>query len=262
MDERPASATAALDIMRGWAWMSGDPDGNTWPVWTELSEATNRLAMEGIADPQAAILALMCRGDLLAMGDYRWRKYQGGNHYQLERTDSPIKVRQWEVLAKLIEAENQEMRAGGFCLPQIDLQNLGEREASPLDYKFLDNRFATAHCQRYASHPEWNELEESFSAWNISVLPARLDDELQPEPPEPSQPETRKGGRPPAADWEVAALEIAGRYYRGDFKPQTIADVGRELAAWLGNQDLHPSDSVVRIHAKRIFDAFQAWEQG
>jgi hypothetical protein len=74
-------------------------------------------------------------------------------------------------------------------------------------------------------------------------------------------PATNKGGRPLAADWELAALEIAGRYYRGDFKPQTIADVGRELASWLGDQDLHPSDSVVRIHSKRIFEAFQAWEQ-
>jgi len=74
-------------------------------------------------------------------------------------------------------------------------------------------------------------------------------------------PSVNKGGRPPAADWELAALEISGRYYRGDFKPQTIADVGRELALWLSNQDSHPSDSVVRIHAKRIFDAFQAWEQ-
>ncbi len=78
--------------------------------------------------------------------------------------------------------------------------------------------------------------------------------------PELTAPTTNKGGRPPAADWELAALEIAGRYYLGDFKPQTIADVRRELSSWLGHQDLHPSDSVVRVHAKRIFDAFQAWE--
>ena len=78
--------------------------------------------------------------------------------------------------------------------------------------------------------------------------------------PELFGPMANRGGRPQAADWELAALEISGRYYRGDFKPQTIADVGRELASWLGDQDLHLSDSVVRIHAKRIFDAFEAWE--
>lgn len=34
-----------------------------------------------------------------------------------------------------------------------------------------------------------------------------------------------KGGRPPIADWESAALEMACQYYRGDLKPETIADV-------------------------------------
>lgn len=111
---------------------------------------------------------------------------------------------------------------------------------------------------------EADYLEEWFSAWNIDVWPNGLEPMIWDEEPEPETvPPTssvNKGGRPPAADWELAALEIAGRYYRGDFKPKTIADVGRELASWLGNQDLYPSSSVVRIHAKRIFDAFQAWE--
>ena len=104
-------------------------------------------------------------------------------------------------------------------------------------------------------------LIEAFSLSEFSHQSLAFQPNKAVHDPELGVPPINKGGRPPAADWELAALEIAGRYYRGDFKPQTIADVGRELSSWLGNQDFHLSDSVVRIHAKRIFDAFQAWER-
>lgn len=265
MDERPASATAALEIMRQWQWMRGDPDGNVWPISIGLCNAANRLAMEGISCPQDALLILLCRGDLSASGDYRWRKYLGGNHYQLEGTDAPIKQKQWQELAHLIEADRSDVRNGGFGLFPCDLPKLGMQNCAPFDWAFFDNRFSTAICTSGSSDHDQSYREEWFSAGNIEVSRTWLDDDFPSFDPEPiaplAKPVTNKGGRPPAADWELAALEIAGRYYRGDFKPQTIADVGRELASWLGNQDLHPSDSVVRIHAKRIFDAFQAWER-
>lgn len=70
-----------------------------------------------------------------------------------------------------------------------------------------------------------------------------------------------KGGRPPAADWEAAALEMAGLYYRGSLKPERIADVKNRLASWLSDQDSEPSPSVLHQHAKRMFDAFCAWEE-
>lgn len=264
MDERPASAAAALEIMQQWQWLRGDPDGNVWPNLLEVNNAANRLAMEGILRPQDALLSLLCRGDLLAWGDFRWRKYQNGSHFQLEENDVPIKPKQWQELADLIEAERLDIEDGGFGFFPCELPKLGMQNCHQHDWAFFDNRFSTARCHGDKSSLPMNYLEEWFSAWNIEVRPSSLDNDFQSVDPEPiaptSKPMTNKGGRPPAADWELAALEIAGRYYRGDFKPQTIADVGRALAGWLGDQDLHLSDSIVRTHAKRIFEAFQAWD--
>jgi hypothetical protein len=72
--------------------------------------------------------------------------------------------------------------------------------------------------------------------------------------------ESNGGGRPHALDWEVAALEMAGRYYCGDLKPNSIADVIRAIQQWAKLPDGGPPDPTVRPHAKRIFEAFKAWE--
>lgn len=146
----------------------------------------------------------------------------------------------------------------------LQLTELQVSDCPAHEWEYSSCRFSYADVTDKLDPWDDDYLEEWFSAWDIDLWPSDLepmiwDDEPVPEAVLPTS-NTKKGGRPPAADWELAALEISGRYYRGDFKPQTIADVGRELAAWLGNEDLHPSDSVVRIHAKRIFDAFQAWE--
>ncbi|QGP78679.1 hypothetical protein [Sphingobium sp. CAP-1] len=258
-------ADAALEIMRQWQWTRGDSDGGLCPVSMDLNDVANRLAMEGISRPQDLLLSLLCRGDLSASGDYRWRKYQGGNHFQLEGINSPIKQKQWQGLADLIEAERLDIAKGGFGFFPCDLTKLGMKNCAQFDWAFFDNRFSTAICPYGVSEQAAHYLEEWFSAGNIQVHANWLDDYLtfgrEPKPVTlATKPIANKGGRPPVADWELTALEIAGRYYRGDFKPQTIADVARELASLLGNQDLHPSDSVVRIHAKRIFEAFKAWE--
>lgn len=260
MDGPPASALAALDIMRQWQWSGGDPDGNIWPVSMELSLVINRLAMEGIVRPQNVVLSLLCQGELLANGDYRWRKYQGGNHFQLEETGAPIKAKQWQVLADLIEWERKELQSGAFLLDDVVLAKLGHESCYPYEWGFTHNRFDTSLCPPDTPFHDAAYFEEWYSAWDIEVSPVCVGVDFPDSDTEPVAPALNKGGRPPVADWELAALEIAGRYYRGDFKPQTIADVARELATWLGTQDLHPSDSVVRIHAKRIFDAFQIWE--
>lgn len=68
-----------------------------------------------------------------------------------------------------------------------------------------------------------------------------------------------KGGRPTATNWEEAALEMARRFYVGDLKPSKIVDVERHLANWLAEQNIHPSQTTLREHAKRYFDAFNEW---
>ncbi len=262
MDERPASATAALDIMRDWEWQRCDPDGAPFHPGKDLSFVVNRLALEGLVRPAEAVLALLCSGNLVARGDYTWRKFQHGQFYQLEGVNEPLKPLRWKALANLIADELGELEGQGWPISEVNLERLGMTECPVYQWEFGDNRFCTSICPPETETWAPSYLEEWYSAWNIEVWPNDLKPIFKEDEPEAAAPpnSSNKGGRPPAADWELAALEIAGRYYRGDFKPKTIADVGRALASWLGDQDLHPSDSVVRIHAKRIFDAFQTWE--
>lgn len=69
-----------------------------------------------------------------------------------------------------------------------------------------------------------------------------------------------KGGRPPVLNWELAALEMAGRFYRGDLKPRTIADVIRAIQQWADLPDGGPPDDTIRPHARAILQAFKSWE--
>lgn len=267
MDERTVSATTAQDIMREWEWRRCDPDGLPFHPGKDLNWVANRLAMEGVRRPQDAILTLLCQGSLTARGDYRWRKYQDFEHFQTEVQCDPIIPRHWQQLASSVQAEKHGSGGGGTIETTLQLSELGITDCLAHEWEYGSCRFSYAVVTNKLAPWDDDYMEEWFSAWDIDVWPNDLapfiwDDEPEPEAvPLMPNTNTNKGGRPPAADWEAAVLEIAGRYYRGDFKPQTIADVGRKLASWLGNQDLHPSDSVIRIHAKRIFDAFQAWER-
>lgn len=264
MDEHPTSATAALDIMREWDWRRCDPDGVPFHPGKNLNWVVNRLAMEGIRRPQDAILELLCAGALVAQGHYRWRKYQDYDHFQSEVECDPIKAQHWQKLASSIQESKCGSGWGSSMETALQLSELGLTDCLAHEWEYGFCRFSYALVTDKLDPWDDDYMEEWFSAWDIDVWPNDLAPIIWSDEPGPetasSTPNTNKGGRPPAADWELAALEIAGRYYRGDFKPQTIADVSRELTSWLGNQDLHPSDSVVRIHAKRIFEAFLAWD--
>lgn len=265
MDDHSASATAAMGIMRDWEWRRYDPEGVPFHPGKDLNWVANRLAMEGVRRPQDVILNLLCQGSLTARGDYRWRKYQDFEHFQTEVQCEPIKPRHWRQLASSIHAGKRGSGSGSTIETTLQLSELEMTDCLAYEWEYGSCRFSYAVVTDKLAPWEDDYMEEWFSAWDVDVWPNDLEPMIWGDEPETETilpaPNTNKGGRPPAADWELAALEIAGRYYRGDFKPQTIADVGRELSSWLGNQDLHPSDSVVRIHAKRIFDAFQAWER-
>lgn len=255
------NATAVLEIMREWEWQRCNPDGEQFHPGMMLSQLISRLVMEGAVKPQDTVLELLSQGKLLARGDYQWRKYDGDRHYQLEGVAAPIKQRHWQILAELSAAELTRQFSDVWQEQFVTLDNLGLGQCSEYEWQPLENSFSTASL---IEDPLWTgamDQEEWYSVREIEVWPLfaeqnEIGDSLEPAAP------INRGGRPPAADWEAAALEMAGRYYRGDLKPATIADVVRALADWLAERGIHPSDSVLRTHAKPIFDAFRQWEQG
>lgn len=270
MKEPIDSSTFAMDILRAWEWP--EPGLNGMPVHSSmtLNEVVNRLAMDGVRRPEQALLSLLCQGKLIARGNYRWRSYQDYEPFGNDAQYEVIKPKYWQRLAEVIQ---EVKHRPGVALndvrgldPTSSIENtlqlieLGVRDCPEYEWEYTTSRFSYA----MVSGDVWggDYVEEWFSAWDIDVWPAttELKTTSGKPPGENNVAHPDKGGRPPAADWELAALDIAGKFYRGDFKPETIAEVKRQLFTWLSDKDLHPSDSIVHKHAKRIFDAFQAWE--
>ena len=266
MDEGPAAATAALDFMREWEWRRYDPDGSPFGLSMELSLVVNRLAMEGIPRPQDVLLNLLCQGNLLAEGDYQWRKYQGGNHYQLDGTGAILKPRHWQTLADLIEDERQECKAGGFLLDLVELTKLGMEGRYPYDWDFAYSRFNTSLCP--PDTPVHNRIyyEEWFSAWNVEVRPRMIEAPFSDPEPKPIVQEVSKGGAPRKWDWDGAFLHLAALAHHGvnglfrdDGGDPNQSDIARHLQAWFidtcGNA---PENSQLRDYGKRFVTELNA----
>ncbi|WP_227339756.1 hypothetical protein [Sphingopyxis sp. P8] len=252
----------ALEVLRTWQWLFYGPDGYKSPVEMGLGEAVSRLALEGVPNAHRAMLRLLCRNEVTASGFFRWRKYQWGNYYSLEGSNEVLVPNRWQVLADAISEEAQALKNHEFPASFVNLEKLELTDCDIYEWAYLDNRFSTAICPPETASTDRDYFEEWYSAWDISIYPRfPAVEDFCDDDSDVSTPVANRGGRPAVADWESAALEIAGRYYRGDLKPKTIADVSRELAGWLGSQDVYPSDSAIRLHAKGIFDAFQSWER-
>lgn len=257
MDERSSSATAALEIMRQWEWQRFDRNGAPCDPWEELREVVNRLALDGLSKPDMIVLDCLCRGELVARGNFHWRKFEENKYFHMEKSKEKLPFQQWKNLSSTIEKLNEKYPHSHTNL-FLFLPKIGIDSCRVYEWEFAENRFNVASGRSDVPPPL--SPEEWFSAWDIDIYPTfvpsrNIKKTLPRSPPAPN-----KGGRPPVADWEAAALEMAGRYYRGDLKPKTIAEVARALSSWLAEQDSHPSDSVVHTHAKRIFAAFRSWE--
>lgn len=258
-----AKADAALETLRDWEWRRCDPDGVPFHPGMELNYVISRLALEGLTGPDEAVLNLLCRGDLVARGCYRWRRYQSGNFYQLEGVNEILKPLRWQHLAGLISDEWEQLAGPGWPDAVVNLEKLNMTKCPIYEWEFSDNRFATATCAKNMFVEERGYFEEWFSAWELEVWPNdtepdTLDDDHEPEP---ARLGVNKGGRPTAANWEAAALEFAGRYYKGDFKPTDASEVAKALTEWLAAQNRYPANSTIQHHASVIFAALQSWEQ-
>lgn len=64
-------------------------------------------------------------------------------------------------------------------------------------------------------------------------------------------------GRKAKYDWPAAALAIFGLIHRGDFKPESQAEIEKALQGHLAQGDKEPSESTVRPYAKLIWDESQ-----
>lgn len=95
----------------------------------------------------------------------------------------------------------------------------------------------------------WIELSgvhftrESLAAAGLVPADTNTDDEQ----------ERGKRGRKPIYNWDAAVASIWGLIFRGDFKPQTQAEIEAALQKLLATKEREPSESTVRPYASRIW---------
>lgn len=63
-----------------------------------------------------------------------------------------------------------------------------------------------------------------------------------------------KRGRKPTYDWEAVVAAVWGAIYRGEFIPESQADIERDMQRRLARGDKEPSESTVRPFASRIWN--------
>lgn len=228
--------------------MSG---GEEVAYWRALSDAVTDLALAGDLDAPAEALRRLCDGEWVARGRWQWSAWAGAV-YETER-EGIIPPERWQALkdgltrgiSRGFKGEPLPTLSNGFSFAR----KLPEHERVNWYWHF--DRFETALLIA-------PDREESFSAHDIEVhempQPASV-------PVSPEGAPANKGGRPATWDWEAAALAMSGRFYLGDLKPKTIADVVRALQEWASSGGApEMSDAAARPHAKRMFGAFRLWE--
>lgn len=229
-------------------------------VWKSLHDAVTDLALGGHRDAPAEALRSLCEGQWVAQGEWKWWAY-AGEVYQTEG-QGIISAERWKCLKGGMDRQITPW-ANAAPLPTFsDGFSFAEKlpHFEQAEWYWRNNRFEYA----LLSEPD---REDCFCVRDIyvCVLPPvtttlPLEPALASATPSRASSAVNKGGRPPVADWEAAALEMAGRYYCGELKPATVADVVRALQEWASESGNDLADATAKPHAKRIFDAFRAWE--
>lgn len=234
MGSSEESARAALKAISGWRWISGDPDGNTWPIYMELSEAINRLAMAGFVQPHSIVLNLICRSDLIGHGSFKWRKYQFGNFFQHEEHRADLHIRHWQTLSNLIDDYNRELADNGWPFNQVDLDKLELQDCFVHEWCFSQSRFAIAVCPPDTPVQDKSYFEEWFSAWDIQIRPRIVNGDDHFEDTATPVADVSRGGRPMADWWPDFVAELVAYVDEVGLPPgvghQGQSDVIREVS--------------------------------
>jgi hypothetical protein len=241
---------AALNIIESWGWDHADPRFDfKVPVMISLSEAINRLAMEGHVDAPGAVLSLLAGGELVATGSYRWKKFHGDEFSR--DSIGPIPAARWQALREACLSDNC-----GKKQVTLHLLNEGwtETKQPRAEWTWARDRFSTTE----AGGGLWLDegyFEEMFSAADIELRPAprqtrEVEAQLKAHP--------KTGGAPAKYDWERAVAAIAFQWAEeGSWQPITQSEVKERLAAWFAERDEYPSDSMLKERARWLFAEFR-----
>ena len=99
-------------------------------------------------------------------------------------------------------------------------------------------------------------------AFNVSFLRADIEKMIPPGTPAPadpiaapSAPHTAQGGRPRADWWDDLWIEVCRQLYGGELIPKKQGDIENAMKDWLAKRGEHPSDSTIRLRARKLWQA-------
>lgn len=209
MDQRKQDFDRALDVIKSWDWKGYGPDDEEHVLFQELGWVVNHLALEGIANPADAVLALLSEGKLVASGSYRWEKYQGANHYSMGDEHALIKQTLWNGL-RLAIARDAEASAFGVATPRKhNLFALDVKQCLTHEWAPETNEFSFSSISAHRDFMAEDYYEEWCSVWALQVsLPVAASISSSESLLADAAPK-RGGGRPPANWWPDFAEELA-----------------------------------------------------
>lgn len=248
-------SNAALAVINSWGWDHADPRFDFYvPVMISLSEAINRLAMEGRDDAPDLVLSMLAGGQLIATGSYRWKRFCG-DHFSREGVGQ-IPARRWQMLKNGC-AKNER----SFGKEEVTLHAVtgdwAETKEAAADWGWTWDRFSTAE----AGGGEWLDVgyfEETYSVADIELRPAHEDADGEVKALTASHAEPNKGGAPTKYDWERAVAAVTFQWAdEGSWQPTRQVEVKERLAARFAERDQFPSESLLKERARWLFDEFR-----
>lgn len=246
---------AALTIIETWGWGRDTRFDEYVPLTIPISDAINRLAMEGHNNPANSIVSLLANSRLVSTGSYIWKKYQNGL-YQRDGIGQ-IPSRRWAALKGGLDEPWESFGPNEVTLQAID-GNWNEREEVRANWEWRYDRFSTAETSGGNTFDS-GYFEETYAACDIEVRPADTNDtEIAPYTDALPPAERNKGGAPSKYDWERAVAAIVFQWADdGPWHPTSQAEVKNKLADWFADRDEQPSESLLKDRARWLFAEFQ-----
>lgn len=246
----------ALKIIEQWGW-----DHNDYrfeidvPVMLSLSNVINRLAMEGHRDPPGAVLSLLADGRLVSTGSYRWTAHRK-TYFEREGIGQ-IPIARW---LDLKQAEDEPRK---HFKPKVITFHLLSDDSEPKEqprsvWNWQADRFSTNKVSG-GFFLDIDYAEDSFNAADIELRPANVD-AVNPNPDNLAAGLNyrNKGGAPAKYDWAQAVAAVVFQWAdNGTWHPARQSEVKARLSDWFAEREQHPSESLLKEHARWLFAEFE-----
>ncbi|MCK9540851.1 MAG: hypothetical protein M0R03_02320 [Novosphingobium sp.] len=155
-----------------------------------------------------------------------------------------------------VEGPITERLISGRDLKQFDIRSL----ASGCYRPYNDTENVARDCRLFVKEHHWEGFLVGLGVGRetgATVAPNHIDQGNNIPQPSSQKIEHNRGGAPAKYDWEQAIAAIVFQWSdEGSWQPTSQADVRRKLVEHFSALDQYPSDSLLKLRARWLFDEF------